>query len=221
MPSNFGSFSETDQSEFLERMSKKAVKNDKSREKEERPESLEEDSENISEEGNREKVNLIGELSDCNETGTRGQASCKQACLDKAASPECDVGTKISSSLDCKAGSKEDNQCTDVKSSTAGSSMSQEISQSSSIEELAKGIVDNVVKTALSVFQSQSMESQHDMVNADSGKTSNNKCDEVNHGSDVVQMEKADSSMGIQEKNLEYNYVFSLDTLSDGKVCTL
>ena len=99
--------------------------------------------------------------------------------------------------------------------------MSQEISQSSSIEELAKGIVDNVVKTALSVFQSQSMESQHDMVNADSGKTSNNKCDEVNHGSDVVQMEKADSSMGIQEKNLEYNYVFSLDTLSDGKVCTL
>nr|XP_022314742.1 terminal uridylyltransferase 4-like isoform X1 [Crassostrea virginica] len=222
LPSNFGSFSETDQSEFLERMSKKAVKNDKSRIKEERPESLEvsdhaEDSENISEEANREKVNSIGELSDCNETGTRGPASCKQACSDKAASPECDVGTKISSSLDCKAGSKEDKQCTDVKSSTAGSSMSQEISQSSSIEELAKGIVDNVVKTALSVFQSQSMESQHDAVNADSGKTSENKWDEVNHGSDFVQMEKADSSMGIQEKNLEYNYVFSLDTLSDGK----
>lgn len=210
LPSNFSSFSEEEQNKFLARVNNNQGKKSETQITAEQGKSKESrDSGNGSDSANLQTT-PAGRNTDM--TGPENSQKESPECT-KAASVNQDVNT------DCNVCTKTDNsdKVKDGNSSTIEKSISELISQSSSVEEMAKCIVDNVLKSSLSVFHSKSSESQNNDKDKTDDTNIKGKCEEVNCGSDFVHVNKVDSSTKIKEDNLEYSYAFTLDTLSDGK----
>lgn len=208
LPSNFSSFSEEEQNKFLAR-----VKNNEGKKSETQITAEQGKSTESRDSGNgSDSTNLLTTPAGRNTDMTGQENSQRESpkCT-RAASVDQDVNT------DCNVCTKTVNSDKDVNSSTIEQSISELISQSSSVEEMAKCIVDNVLKSSLSVFHSQSSESQNNDKDKTDNTTCKGNCEEVNCGSDFVHVNKVDSSTQIKEDNLEYSYAFTLDTLSDGK----
>lgn len=206
LPSNFSSFSEEEQNKFLARVKNKDGKKsetqitaEQGKSKESRDSGNGSDSANLQTTPAERNTDMTGP-----ENSQKESPECtKSASVDQDENTDCNV-------IKCNK---------DGNSSTIEKSISELISQSSSVEEMAKCIVDNVIKSSLSVFHSKSSESQNNDKDKTEDTTSKGNCEEVNCGSDFVHVNKVDSSTKIKEDNLEYSYAFTLDTLSDGKVC--
>lgn len=212
LPSNFSSFSEEEQNKFLAR-----VKNNQGKKSETQITAEQGKSKESRDSGNgSDSANLLTTPAERNTDMTGPENSQKE-------SPECTKSASVEQdeNTDCNVCAKTDNsdKVKDGNSSTIEKSISELISQSSSVEEMAKCIVDNVLKSSLSVFHSKSSESRNIDKDKTDDTTSKGNCEEVNYGSDFVHVNKVDSSTQIKEDNLEYSYAFTLDTLSDGKVC--
>lgn len=210
LPSNFSSFSEEEQNKFLAR-----VKNNEGKKSETQITAEQGKSTESRDSGNgSDSTNLLTTPAGRNTDMTGQENSQRESpkCT-RAASVDQDVNT------DCNVCTKTVNSDKDVNSSTIEKPILELISKSSSVEEMAKCIVDNVLKSSLSVFHSQSSESQNNDKDKTDNTTCKGNCEEVNCGSDFVHVNKVDSSTQIKEDNLEYSYAFTLDTLSDGKVC--
>ncbi|XP_061196234.1 terminal uridylyltransferase 4-like isoform X2 [Saccostrea echinata] len=217
LPSNFSIFSDEEQKFVLAKSKKKVVQNNTENEKS--GAGISSDMTDLGGGGSVLNESETRNTPDCGESVNRKsmdsvseQVSCS-ICPEQSVTSGCDACSGKSSEESSK---EDDRPAGSDKSVTENSISSTDLSQSGSIEEMAKGIVDSVLKHALSVFHSQYSQTQDDMA-ASSDKSGTNKCEKVNGGSNNVDPINTEISVEKMDKALEYIYTFSLDTLSDGK----
>ncbi|XP_062573267.1 terminal uridylyltransferase 4-like isoform X2 [Saccostrea cucullata] len=216
LPSNFSTFSDEEQKLFLAKAKKKVVENNSKIEKS--GAGISSDKSDLGEGGSEaiDRETSVQKTSDCGEsvnqeaTDSFSEQVSGSICSEQSVMSGCEAcsGKSTEESGDRPAGTE--------KSVTENSISSTALSQSGSIEEVAKGIVDNVLKQALSVFHSKFPQTGDNRA-ASSDQSDASKCEKINGGLTTVDLIDSECSLEKMEKALEYNYVFSLDTLSDGK----
>ncbi|XP_056018011.1 terminal uridylyltransferase 7-like isoform X5 [Ostrea edulis] len=204
LPSNFSNFSDEEQNNLISKARKKVTTKDSVNKKVRSGVSADEEA-NVKEDEKENSVTESGEMVKREPTNSMSEKATHSVCSEQAV--ECSVGSHNSS--ESQEVSKTEGRPTQTETFVVENSISSEhLCQSSSVEEVAKGIVDIVLRNAFSVLHSQCSQLQDDK-----GKSEK----EGKHGLETTHVNKLNNSLPKTDEKLDYNYEFTLDTLSDGK----
>jgi hypothetical protein len=207
LPSNFSNFSDEEQNNFISKARKKVTTNNTVNKKVRSGVFSDDDVEGDEKED--EKKSSVTPSPERGETVKREPTNSTSICSEQAVQ----FSEGSHNSCEGQEVSKEQGRPDHIETSVVADSVSSEcLCQSNSVEEVAKGIVDLVIRNACSVLDSQCSTLQDDRKKSEK---------EAEHGLETSHVNKPENSLQKLDENLEYDYEFSLDTLSDGKVCSL